>query len=105
MGPVEQYTGEKKHAPLELRIYPGADGHFTLYSDDGTTYKYEHGQRATVRLAWNDATDTLAIGPRQGSFEGMPKQEQLHVRVLRGGQWPEKDVTYNGRSLNVKVGK
>ena len=105
MGPVEQYTGEKKHAPLELRIYPGADGHFTLYSDDGTTYKYEHDQRATVPLAWNDAANTLTIGARQGSFEGMPKQEQLHVRVLRGGQWSEKDVTYNGRSLNVKVGK
>ncbi len=105
LGPVEQYTGEKKDAPLELRVYPGANGHFTLYADDGTTYKYEHGQRAMVRLAWNDASGTLMIGARQGSYGGMPPQEQLHVRVLRNGQWSEKDVTYNGHPISVSPGK
>lgn len=105
LGPVEQYTGEKKDAPLELRIYPGADGHFTLYADDGTSYKYEHGQRATVRVAWNDASKTLTLAARQGSYEGMAPQEQLHVRLLRGGQWSERDVTYSGRPVSVSLGK
>jgi alpha-D-xyloside xylohydrolase len=105
LGPVEQYTGEKKDAPLELRVYPGADGHFTLYADDGATYKYEHGQRATVRLAWNDATGTLAIGARQGSYAGMPAQQQLHVRILRDGSWSDKDVVYNGHPLRVSLDK
>jgi alpha-D-xyloside xylohydrolase len=104
-GAVEQYTGEKKDAPLELRIYPGADGHFTLYADDGTSYKYESGQRATVRLAWNDRTGTLSVGARQGSYDGMPRLQQFHVRVLRGGQWSEKDVTYKGRPLTMSLGK
>jgi hypothetical protein len=58
-----------------------------------------------ARLAWNDASATLTIGARQGTYEGMPAQQQLHVRVLRGGQWSEKDVTYNGRRLSVSLGK
>jgi alpha-D-xyloside xylohydrolase len=105
LGPVEQYAGEKKDAPLELRIYPGADGRFTLYADDGTSYKYEHGQRATIRLAWKDASGTLTIGARQGSYQGMPPQQQLHVRVLRNGHWSEKDVIYRGHPVSVSFAK
>jgi len=105
LGPVQQYAGEKKNAPLELRVYPGADGHFTLYADDGTSYRYEHGQRAMVRVAWNDTTGTLAIGARQGSYDGMPAQQQLHVRILRSGQWLEKDIAYKGRAVEVSLEK
>jgi len=105
LGPVQQYAGEKKNAPLELRVYPGADGHFTLYADDGTSYRYEHGQRAMVRVAWNDTTGTLAIGARQGSYDGMPAQQQLHVRILRSGQWLEKDIAYKGRAVEVSLDK
>ena len=50
LAPVEQYVGEKQNSPLELRIYPGADGHFTLYDDDGLTYDYE--QAGAPKLAW-----------------------------------------------------
>ena len=105
LGPVEQYTGEKKDAPLELRIYPGADGRFTLYADDGATYKYEHGQHATVRMAWSDSAGTLTVGARQGSYDGMPAQQVLHVRILRDGKWSEKDVNYKGQALKVSLGK
>src|SRR5579884_2245659 len=105
LGPVEQYAGEKKGSPLELRVYPGADAHFMLYADDGTSYDYEHGQRAMVRLTWNDATGTLTIGARQGSYTGMPAQQQMHVRLLRDGQWLEKDVTYTGRQTIASFGK
>ncbi|RRA48237.1 TIM-barrel domain-containing protein [Acidipila sp. EB88] len=45
-----------------VRVYPGADSTFTLYTDDGTTYRYEAGNNAassTTRLHWNDAKHTL----------------------------------------------
>lgn len=103
LGPVQQYVGEKKDAPIELRIYPGANGHFTLYADDGLTYRYEHGQSAKVGMTWNDATGTFTLGARQGSYSGMARQQQFHVRLLRGGQWSERDITYNGHSLSVHM--
>jgi alpha-D-xyloside xylohydrolase len=98
-------VGEKKDSPLELRIYPGADGHFTLYDDDGLTYRYEQGQRSKVNMTWNDKTGTLTLGARQGTYQNMPSQRQLHVRLLRDQQWSEKDVTYNGRTLNLHFGR
>jgi Domain of unknown function (DUF5110) len=54
IGPIEQYTGEKPPKDLEIRIYPGADGDFSLYEDEGTNYNYEKGQRSTIHFHWND---------------------------------------------------
>ncbi len=49
----------------KVRVYPGADADFTLYSDDGTTYAYEKGDFKTTRLHWDDAAKTL-------TYEGAP---------------------------------
>jgi alpha-D-xyloside xylohydrolase len=105
LDPVQQYVGEKKNSPLELRIYPGADGHFTLYDDDGLTYRYEHGQRATIRAAWNEKAGTLTLGTRQGTYRNMPSRRELRVRLLRDNQWSEKDITYSGRSMSIHFEK
>ena len=44
---------------VELRIYPGADGEATIYSDDGHTYDYESGQCQTAVLHYQDKTRTV----------------------------------------------
>ena len=44
---------------VSIRVYPGADGAFTLYQDDGTTYAYEKTGGATTTLFWNDRTHQL----------------------------------------------
>jgi len=43
----------------KVRIYPGANGEFTLYSDDGKTYAYEKGQSSITHLYWADAAKKL----------------------------------------------
>jgi len=55
--PIESTAQEQKIA--KVRVYPGADADFTLYSDDGTTYAYEKGDFKTTRLHWNDAAKKL----------------------------------------------
>ena len=85
LGPVVQYADEKPDAPLEIRVYPGADGSFTLYDDAGDGYAYEQGEKATIPLTWNDATKTLTIGARQGTYPGMPATRTFRV-VLVGPQ-------------------
>jgi len=57
--------------PLEIRIYRGADGDFTLYEDENDTYNYEKGAYATVGFHWDDAKQTLTIGERKGAFPGI----------------------------------
>jgi alpha-D-xyloside xylohydrolase len=49
-GPYLQYATEKAADPLEIRVYPGADGSFTLYEDEGENYNYETGKYSTIRF-------------------------------------------------------
>ena len=99
LGPEMQYVGEKAWDNLEVRVYPGADGTFTLYEDEGDSYNYEQGQYATITFRWNDATRTLTIGERQGQYEGMIKVRRFVV-VLPDGR--EKSVGYDGSRVAVR---
>jgi alpha-D-xyloside xylohydrolase len=85
LGPVVQYALEQPADPLELRVYPGADGRFTLYEDEGDNYDYEKGKYATIPISWNDAQNTLEIGKRQGSFPGMLKERTFRVVFVAPG--------------------
>ncbi|MFP5234156.1 MAG: TIM-barrel domain-containing protein [Acidobacteriota bacterium] len=42
-----------------IRVYPGADGDFELFSDDGTTYAYEKGAGKITHLRWDDRSGRL----------------------------------------------
>jgi len=109
MGPELQYSSEKPADPIELRIYRGADGKFTLYEDDGESYAYEKGEHATISLSWNDASQTLTIGARVGNFPGMARNRTFNA-VLDGqdrgvGERPvavaDRAVQYSGQAVSV----
>ena len=60
--PVESTNEVQKIATL--RVYPGSDSDFNLYTDDGSTYAYEQGQSQTTHLHWDNATQHLTpTGP------------------------------------------
>lgn len=101
MGPVVQSTAEALGSALEIRIYPGRDGVFTLHDDNGLDYGYETGARALTRMVWNDRAGELAIGAREGRFEGMPERQNLTlVNIATGARRP---VDYDGRSTIIKM--
>ncbi len=100
LGPEMQYVGEKAWDNLELRLYPGADGSFTLYEDEGDSYNYEKGVYSTITFQWNDRARTLTIGTRQGSYPGMIASRQFTV-VLPDGT--TKTITYNGTQQDVAL--
>jgi len=78
-GPELSYMGEKPADPIVLYVYAGADGAFTLYEDDGLTYGYERGELSRIPIAWDDATRTLTVGQREGSFPGMLAQRTFQI--------------------------
>ena len=110
MGPEVQYAGEEPAAPIELRVYAGADGDFTLYDDDNTTYSYENGAYSTIPIHWDDGARTLTIGDRKGSFPGMLQHRTFHVVFAGNGHGtgidvtgePDKVVEYDGKSVSIK---
>lgn len=110
-GPELQYADEKPSDPTTLVIYRGADGNFTLYDDDGRTFGYEKGAFSKIALRWNDASGTLTIGDRAGSYPGMLKERTFHLVVVSSEHpvpfsfdlKPVKTVTYTGRAVTVKL--
>ncbi len=110
-GPEIQYTGEKPADPIVLWVYAGADGDFTLYEDDGLTYGYEKGASARIPLHWNDATQTLTVGKRDGKFPGMPKERTFDLVVVSKAKpvgfsfapKADKSVRYAGAAVDVKL--
>ncbi|UAK23143.1 glycoside hydrolase family 31 protein [Sphingomonas nostoxanthinifaciens] len=52
-------SASQPQAIESVRVYPGADGRFALFSDDGTTYKYERGAGSVTTLVWNDRSRKL----------------------------------------------
>ncbi len=111
LGPEEDYSTQKPVDPVELRIYAGADGNFTLYEDENDTYNYEKGKYATVPIHWNDASRTLTVVERKGSFPGMLGSRTFHVVLVRanhgGGieapDTPDQTMQYSGREVSVEL--
>jgi len=110
LGPTVEWTTEKPEDPIELRIYPGADGDFTLYEDENDNYNYEKGAHATIAMHWDDAAHTLTIDPREGSFPGMLVKRTFRVVLIAPNHGTgiamsateEKVVHYTGEKISVQ---
>jgi alpha-glucosidase/alpha-D-xyloside xylohydrolase len=104
LGPVKQYTGEKVDAPMTLVIYPGTDGAFTLYEDDGISFAYRRGAWVKTEMKWDDAarrlTLRLAPGSKPGGAGLPPKRRVFEVRVA--GEKATRSVEFTGGPLTVQ---
>jgi alpha-D-xyloside xylohydrolase len=92
MGPEITYA-DTAADPIELRVYTGADGKFTIYEDEGDKYNYESGVYATIPIEWNEASGNLKIGPRTGSFPGMLAKRTFNVVWVSEGHGNDATVT------------
>ena len=71
------------------------------YEDEGTNYNYEKGKYATIPIQYNDATKTLTIGKRSGSFKGMLKNRRFNVVVVsKDNPLPLNLTNPNGQMVN-----
>lgn len=109
-GPDVQYSTEKNWDNLEIRIYPGADGTFTLYEDELDNYNYENGVYSTIIFSWDDATRCLTISDREGEFPDMLKNRKFRIVLVKPGSTTGdapmkggKTVRYSGKKTVVKL--
>ena len=101
MGPVRQYTEEKVDGPLTLWVYPGSDGAFTLYEDDGKTFNYRRGDVMRLQSTWSDRDRTLKIQLAKGSRMLPPMTRNIEVQVAN--EAVSKAVVFKGRPVEVRL--
>lgn len=109
MGPKDAQYAAQAVNPAEIRVYPGADGRFTLYSDAGDGYGYEQGAFERIPLSYRATSSTLKIGLEQGSYPGMPATRPLRVVSVHPGHGAGLEetpgapsVSYRGNAVAVR---
>jgi alpha-glucosidase/alpha-D-xyloside xylohydrolase len=98
MGPVKQYTAEKVDGPLDIAVYPGADGSFLLYEDDGSSFNYRKGEWMGIQMAWNDARRVLTLRLAAGSRMLPPAKQDLRVKLGESS----RSAVFEGKPLEMR---
>jgi alpha-glucosidase/alpha-D-xyloside xylohydrolase len=108
LDPLRQYVAEPVPGPTTLRVFPGADGEFTLYEDEGDNLKYLSGAGTRIPFRWDDSRRTLIVGARSGSYPGMSAERTF--QIVAAAASPEAgprpvEVRYSGRETQVRIGE
>jgi len=111
VGPKVGYAAEKQWDNLEIRIYEGANGKFTLYEDENDNYNYEKGVYATISFNWDDSKKILTISDRQGTFPGILAERKFNIVRVTENKATGMTITekfdqvihYTGRKVTVKL--
>jgi alpha-D-xyloside xylohydrolase len=111
IGPKVQFALEKKWDNLEIRVYEGANGQYTLYEDENDNYNYEKGVYSTITFSWDDAKKALTINDRKGTFPGMLSERKFNIVKVSAGNGTGMDevvkynqvVAYKGMKVVVKL--
>ncbi len=109
MIPAIQYASAASTSPIEVRVYPGKDVHFTLYDDEGDNYNYEKGAYSLIPLHWDQSARTLTIDRQEGTFPGAPPVRIFRIVLVRanhgGGselsEQPDRIVEYRGDPVTI----
>ena len=101
MGPLKQYTGEQVDGPLTLTVYPGADGAFSLYEDDGQSFEFRTGAFMRMELRWSESLRSLKLqlahGSKMLSVGGIP------IEVRLAGSPMSKSISFHGHPLSIAL--
>ncbi|MFO7947312.1 MAG: glycoside hydrolase family 31 protein [Armatimonadota bacterium] len=100
MGPDIQYVGQKPLDELTIHVFAGANGEFTLYEDDGTTFAYEQGEYRTTHIAAEMTNEGLnvTIAAAEGDFEDAPQEREITL-ILHLAEEPAA-VSADGQDLS-----
>ena len=112
IGPEMEWSDQKKAELIDLYVYAGKDGSYTLYEDEGTNYNYEKGKYAMIDFKYNDAQKTVTIAARKGAFDGMLQKRRFNIVLVSDNNQqgislakaPKgKMVKYVGKAVTVKL--
>jgi alpha-D-xyloside xylohydrolase len=110
-GPKVQFAEEKKWNNLEIRVYPGADGDFTLYEDENDNYNYETGKYTEIMFHWDNKSRSLTLGKKKGDFTGSLINRKFNIVLVtetkgmgeQVSKHPDKVISYKGETISIKM--
>lgn len=98
LGPTKQHVGEKLDLPLAISIYPGADGSFLLYEDDGKSFDYRRGDWMGLQMAWNDRGRVLMLRLAGSSRMRAPLVRPIEVKL----EGQVRQIEFRGQAIEVQ---
>ena len=99
LGPVKQHTGEASTGPLSVSIYPGQDGSFLLYEDDGKSFDYRKGEWMGIEMFWNDSRRVLTVRLAVGAKMLRPLSRNIEVTMNE----TRRHVEFTGKTVEVQL--
>lgn len=108
--PAVEYTATASDKLIDLFVYEGADGRFTLYDDDGVSKGYLRSEYMKIPLTYSSGANKLVIGRREGSFKDMPRDMIFRIHMVGPGEnhgiddCPVfKTIEYKGDEISVDL--
>jgi alpha-glucosidase (family GH31 glycosyl hydrolase) len=99
LGPVKQYVHQESNEPLTISIYPGADGSFLLYEDDGKSFNYRRGEWMGLQMSWADSQRLFVLDLANGSRMRDPLRRNLEVTIDQ----TRRQVEFVGKRLEIRL--
>jgi alpha-glucosidase/alpha-D-xyloside xylohydrolase len=105
LDPVRQFTAQPVSEPATLRVYPGADGTFNLYDDDGQSLGYRDGsdpKMVWIRIHWNDSTHCLTLRP-EGRMKHWTGGTRVYAVKVIGSDVEPKRIEFRGTPVEMNL--
>ena len=111
LGPEIEYADQKPAIRLNCAFFGVLNGAFDLYEDEGDNYNYENGALTIIPIRWDEATRTLLIDDRKGTFPGMPEGHTFNVVWVSQNHGTgetvetriDKVIQYTGKRISVQA--
>eukprot|EP01084_Bolivina_argentea_P289596 497323_1 len=106
MAPYLKWSNEIPWTPIEVRIYRGNDAYFILFEDDGVSKdSISTNQFTEIAFIWTDATNTLTINDRKGSYDQMLTERFFNIVLVTDNHGIGVNVTQNVDKIVSYVGQ
>lgn len=102
-GPKVNYATERPWDNLVIKVFPGADGRFTLYEDEGDNYNYTKGKYTTIDFVYDRKSGTVTVNDRKGEYPGMLASRKF--TIVNGATGNRNEIDYNGKAVKVALPK
>jgi alpha-glucosidase/alpha-D-xyloside xylohydrolase len=101
LGPPKQFALQDSSQPLSVVIYPGTNGEFVLYEDDGQTFDFSRGQAMWLGFRWDEQAKRVSIGLRNNSKLLPPIPRELEFRLAAQEKRPS--AVFDGNPLDLPL--
>ena len=102
--PVRQYMSQPVNEPPTIKVFPNADGEFTLYEDDGQSLSYlgaSDPKAIWIHFKWDDSAHKLTIEPDKRMKKWPGDARKFKVEIV--GQPKSSEVEFRGKRVEVKL--